>query len=277
MNALEKLNSMIEKDDLFSTLNYVEDKKATLLHLWVDDDHEKFENALRLAIQESESIKNWHPSFNCSIQYHFGRLDGYTEIFESLFREKEHMRSIKQSLIGQTAKARQILQCLYQNGRMCHGDLADAVGSSYSSLSNIMKKVLLSGAVDSMRSGKNTYYSLTEIGRQYCKQTQHNKEQNEEIKKELTTLIKVAVEESMKSMQKTNDILGEKTVAQKKQQSISASEEFIPVYNHEYYPPLEVVSIENHGDKKYVELREPITNAEEWTGVSIGSMAKSRR
>lgn len=154
--------------DLYATMNEIEEQKETLWTAWTEG--RDFESTLRLAIQEVEARKLECPELNVSVPYHLGRLDGYTELFEQLFRAKERERAVRDEPDLKTGKARQILLALYQVGEMRHGELAEAVGSPCNSLTGIMKKVLRSGAVESVRSGRNTRYHLTEAGRQYCEQ-----------------------------------------------------------------------------------------------------------
>lgn len=254
MNTPNSLNSALEREDLFFVIDYIEDYKEHLLHEWKDAQHENFETVLRLAIQEIEQIKNQHSYLNCSIPYQLGKLDGYTDIFERLFRAEESMRAVKQSLVKQTPKTRQILLCLYRNGGMRHGELAAAVGSSYSSLTNMMKKVLLSGAVESTRSGKNTYYYLTEVGRQYC-------EQQDQRRDELQSLIRMVVEDSIRKVLLYSSV--DSTTKKDVSQQLKVSDRFIPIFNNETYDPLSIVSISAIGDIKYVELSGVLTNTED--------------
>lgn len=186
---MSTLNYFDYANDLFSAKDYVEDQKENLWTSWTTDPREVFGSKLRIAIEDVESLKNHRPELNCSVEYQLGKVDGYTELFEQLFRTEEQKRSAANILAQQSPKAQKVLQCLYREGSMRHGDLAAAVDSSYSSLTNIMKKVLLSGAVESARSGKNTYYRLTDVGRQYCKQ------QTAAKKGELSELIRSIVAE----------------------------------------------------------------------------------
>ncbi len=151
--------------DFFSAMDHVEEQKEALWTTWMANGRQDFESAIRMAIQDIESLKNRYPELNVSVPYLLGKLDGYTELFERLYREEQRVCAVAEEL---TPKARQILLYLYEHNGTRHGDLAAAVGSSYSSLTNIMKKVLLSGAVEAVRSGRNTCYHLTEAGRQYC-------------------------------------------------------------------------------------------------------------
>lgn len=70
-----------------------------------------------------------------------------------------------------TKKRRAVLEVLYPDEILNHGELANAVDTSATSLSNILYKftyykyALLKGSPD----GKYCYYSLTELGKEYIK------------------------------------------------------------------------------------------------------------
>ena len=78
-----------------------------------------------------------------------------------------------------TKKRRTVLEVLYPDNKLNHGELAYAVNTSVTSLSNILYKftyykyTLLKGSPE----GKYCYYSLTELGREYLKN--YYKEKNE--------------------------------------------------------------------------------------------------
>ena len=161
--AQQLLKDVVDTGDLYSVLEKTYEYEEALWMTWTDDRNGAFETTLRQAIQEIEQVKDLRPEYNISIQYQIGRLDGWTEAFERLYRAEESVSKAAGALSGLSAKAKMILECLYKNREgMRHGELAAAIGSSDSSLTNIMKRVLLSGAVESVRSGKNTMYYLTE-------------------------------------------------------------------------------------------------------------------
>lgn len=254
--------------DLFSAMTHVEEQKEALWTAWMDGTHQDAERVIRLAIEEVESVKNQHPDLNCSVPYQLGRLDGYTEFLEQLLRAEKRMNMIKEDLVRHSPKARQVLMCLDQNGDMRHGELAAAIGSSYSSLTNIMKKVLLSGAVESTRSGKNTYYHLTDSGRQYCESQSHSRN-------EWLAFIQAAIQESVnKAIQSQG---GDKLPTQQ----INVAEKFVPIVNNEVYDPVRVDGIMTMGNLKYVVLNRAVANIEEnkpdIIDISIAPMMTGRK
>lgn len=70
-----------------------------------------------------------------------------------------------------TKKRRKVLEVLYPDKKIAHGELANVVDTSVTSLSNMLYKFtcykykLLKGSPE----GKYCYYSLTELGREYIK------------------------------------------------------------------------------------------------------------
>ena len=230
--------------DLFSAMAHVEDRKEALWTAWTDNSRQDFERVLRLTIQEVESVKERWPELNCSVQYQLGKLDGVTVLFEQFYRAAERMKAIKKNLARQTPKSRQILMYLYKNKDVNHGELAEAIGSSYSSLTNIMKKVLLSGAVESARSGKYTYYNLTEAGRKFCEcQTSEKNELLESIRTAVRECISATIPKSLPASISVPS------------QSLNLGERFIPVFNDdEIGEAMTFDSLIRMGDLKYAKF-----------------------
>lgn len=75
--------------DFYTILGKVEEQKESLLNAWISREYQDFERIIRLAIQDIESEKNRNPELNISIQYQFGKLDGYTELLEQLYRREQ--------------------------------------------------------------------------------------------------------------------------------------------------------------------------------------------
>ena len=75
--------------DFYTILGKVEEQKESLLNAWISREYQDFERIIRLAIQDIESEKNRNPELNISIQYQLGKLDGYTELLEQLYRREQ--------------------------------------------------------------------------------------------------------------------------------------------------------------------------------------------
>lgn len=171
------LQSLVASSDYSGLTNYVRLYQLEVLDRWANTTHDDLEKFLRLSEQKISRAKrsidqqgDW-----CQNAFSLGMAMGFVVAFRELLREEKKDQQIVAMCASQTEKTDRILLTLAsQNGGqgMRHGELADAVDIPYSSLTNIMKRVLQSRAVMAMRSGKNTYYTLTKAGRRYCEKKQ---------------------------------------------------------------------------------------------------------
>lgn len=90
---MDKIN-----ESLFLILDRVFDEESHLLNEWFVH-RDNFETALRLVIQKVESKKVKIPQLNMSTEYHLGRLDGYTEAFEAIFRNEEKVKELYSKIL----------------------------------------------------------------------------------------------------------------------------------------------------------------------------------
>lgn len=245
----EKGGKQLLSMDFFSAMDHVEEQKDALWTAWMSNGRQDFESVIRMAIQDVESLKRRYPELNVSVHYLMGRLDGYTELFERLYREEQRICAAAEELTPQTPKVRQILLYLYKNDGTRHGDLATAIGSSYSSLTNIMKKVLLSGTVEAVRSGRNTCYHLTEAGRQYCERSLHSDNS-------LTRMIREIVQETVQAV--FNNLEEDELQTQR----LQVGDKMTPIVNNEMKEPVIIDRIIKAGNRKYAECSS-IKNTEE--------------
>lgn len=167
------LQQLVASADYSALEDYAHLCQVEALERWVCLDHSDMERFLRLSEQKISRAKRPIEQANglCQSAFFLGVAAGMVTILRELYREEKKDQQITAMCAAQTDKTDQILLCIAsQNGGqgMRHGELADAVGIPYSSLTNIMKRVLQSKAVTATRSGKNTYYTLTRAGRRYC-------------------------------------------------------------------------------------------------------------
>lgn len=149
------------------------DFKSAVLSRWDEELPEDLEIYLRISDQKlARAERQLEPSNDMeSCLYALGMLRGMIDLFQSLLKREMEDQRILFVCASQSRHTDQILQQLHTHhgGQgMRHGELAKEIGISESSLTNIMKRILSSGAVESTRSGKNTFYSLTRAGRNYC-------------------------------------------------------------------------------------------------------------
>lgn len=191
------LQSLMVSADHFALENYVRLYQLEVLNQWTNSTHDDLEKFLRLSEQKISRAKRSINQQDGTYQNAFslGMAMGFVTAFRELLREERKDQRIVAMCASQTEKADQILMALAsRNGGqgMRHGELAEAVSISYSSLTNIMKRILQSRAATATRSGKNTYYTLTKVGRRYCakKQESPNTEVLQRILEQLKSLMK---------------------------------------------------------------------------------------
>lgn len=173
------LQRLTVSDDQFALENYVRLYQIEILNQWTNSTHDDLEKFLRLSEQKVSRAKRSIDQQDGTYENAFslGMVMGFVTIFRELLREEKKDQRIVAMCASQTEKADQILMALAsRNGGqgMRHGELAEAVGIPYSSLTNIMKRILQSRAAEATRSGKNTYYTLTKAGRRYCAKKQES-------------------------------------------------------------------------------------------------------
>ena len=182
-----------------AVVNYSEEIGYGLLDEWRGADGDQFEKQLRLYIQKSQRMKRELISPEQEISYQLGLIAGMIRAMEQIYRFEGEDQKIIESLAKSSGKTRQILDCLYKAPErgMQHSDLAIAIASSTSSLTNLMKKVLQSGAVEASREGKFTFYMLTTAGERYCKQQNGSQHETgvlpDTLKTELVEIVTTAV------------------------------------------------------------------------------------
>ena len=103
------------------------------------------------------------------------------ETMEHLEDDASQTQTAQEPIPRPSKRVIEILECLNQHGEMRHGELADAVDSSYSALSNLMKKILQTGLARSRRTGRNTCYQVTDLGQHFCRQEAQREEQRAEF------------------------------------------------------------------------------------------------
>lgn len=146
---------------------------TSLLNFWLEQTHEAFENFLRIFKQKYARAKRALGALssreNCI--FYLGVLYAMQRIFETLYLAERQEEYLVSTFAKQSPRSEKILFCLYRNNGgsgMRHGELAEALSLSDSALTNAMKRVLQSGAAESSRYGKNTFYTLSKAGQRYC-------------------------------------------------------------------------------------------------------------
>ncbi len=169
--------------------------------------HEEFHKLLLLSEQKAARAERTlgERSEREKCIYLLGCVYGTMQVFRALLEREIKEAAIIAVNAAQSEKTDDILYVLYteNNGQgMRHGELAKALDMSESSLTNIMKRVLQSGAVESSRAGKNTFYILSKAGRDYC----FNKKKHDFVpsKKQLTDEVQKAVKTAIDDLYNAN-------------------------------------------------------------------------
>lgn len=145
---------MSEKS-FYSTMDHINDQKETLFNAWIYKSREEFETTLRMAIQDVEAEKVSNPSLNVSMEYLLGKIDGYTEAFEQLYRFESSLDN--PSIIA-------ILQMLNSNERVRADDLLSMYGSRFSVFPIILRNLVNEGIIEKDQSIV-CFYKITDQGR----------------------------------------------------------------------------------------------------------------
>lgn len=214
MNTYREFALAVRNDDSGTVMDYVTERIDALWKAKLETAPSDFEQALHLEFQQSERIKDGNPKLLFSTAYHVGRRDGFLDAMEKLYYREESLRIAQETVAqledgaSQTQAAQesipqpgkrviQILECLNRHGEMRHGELAEAMGSSPSALSNLMKKILQTGLARSRRTGRNTCYEVTDLGRHFCRQ----EAQREAQRAEFDAAVEKRAQELAKQMQ----------------------------------------------------------------------------
>ena len=198
MNTYREFALAIRNDESGTVMDYVTERIDALWKAKLETALSDFEQAFLLEFQQSERIKDSNPELLFSTAYHVGRWDGFLDAMEKLYYREESLRIAQETMehleedASQTQTAQkpiprpskrvlEILECLNQHGEMRHGELADAVHTTPQNLSNLMKKILQTGLARSRRTGRNTCYEVTDLGRHFCRQEKQREEQRAEF------------------------------------------------------------------------------------------------
>jgi len=197
--VLTKLNTFVEELAVEHVKNAIIEFRNLFIDSWLNTTtHTEFFNTLRFTTQKTKQAKRRLGSLSEreEISYYLGILAGVEYAFQELYTAEERELQIVMLASSQSEKTDRILMCLYtKNGGqgLRHGELAKELNVSESSLTNTMKRILQSRAVSAVRTGKNTFYTLTPAGKRYCSKKQAPLTQNPS-KELLMALVKSAFE-----------------------------------------------------------------------------------
>lgn len=169
--SLRKLLSQAEGYDYYAAEHCISRIGDGLLRDWHELSLDEFGARLRHLWQEISAADRSPRDAEEAASRQLGKLEGLLSVYEELFREEAQRQRYVKEAAEHSEKAREILACLEAAGGtgMRHKALAEAIHTTPSSLSNIMTRVLRSGAVTASRVGKYTFYYLTPTGQRFLR------------------------------------------------------------------------------------------------------------
>lgn len=163
------LRQAVTDQALYTIQCFVVDQQNELLKDWLNESQERFCSILQQSLQKSHRAKRQLIGPKDEIPYQMGVWEGWLQAFRALYDEESKENDILELAVAKSPNTAKIIRFLYQYGKpICHGELADALEMNYSALTNAMKRVIGCGAVSASRTGRNTRYTLTKAGQQYC-------------------------------------------------------------------------------------------------------------
>lgn len=169
-NTNVDLKQAVTDQDLYTIQCFVVNQENLLLKVWLNETRENFCSTLQRSLQKSHRAKRQLIAPKDEISYQLGVWEGWLQTFHALYDEERKENDILESAIAKSPNTAKIIRFLYQYERpICHGELADALGMHYNTLTNAMKRVIWCGAVTASRTGRNTRYVLTPTAKQYCR------------------------------------------------------------------------------------------------------------
>lgn len=108
---------------------------------WLSPSHEGLENLLQKYSQEAESVADGLDVKDMPA-YYLGQMEGTLSVLRRLMYSEKKRQNMVYEMNGRSSKFAPIMEKLYQAGEagMTHGELANAIDISKSSLTGIMKK-----------------------------------------------------------------------------------------------------------------------------------------
>lgn len=174
-----------EPRKLFETLQfqealaYAEEHQQKIFVSWLEADEISFRGTLRyestLLDEVSDYLRRDEPSYAA---FRIGSLMGTVESFERIIYEQGQTQWAQARLQKEAYQVKhlpEIVQALETHGVMTHAELSKCLGIKLSTLSEAMKKVLETGAVQASISGKYKIYTLTDSGLRYGRELRKRK------------------------------------------------------------------------------------------------------
>lgn len=161
-------------------LAYAEERQQEIFVSWLEENEASFRGSLRyestLLDEVSDYLRRDETSYAV---FRMGSLMGTVESFGRIIYEQGQTQWAQVSLqkeIHQVKHLSEVIQALETHGPMTHAELSKYLGVKLSTLSEAMKKILETGAVQASVSGKYKIYTLTDSGLRYGRELRKRKQ-----------------------------------------------------------------------------------------------------
>lgn len=176
----ERLLGLAKDPDSSRMQDYVTEYRNKCMDLWTDASRDEFLNAVGLLEQSFARVERTlgNTDERERTLYHVGRMQGILQVFKQLVREGRKDEDVAELMDRHDDEIDRIMSCLYAHeGRlnMRRDELMRTTGLPDDNLDDAMEQILVAGAAECYRMGKDIIYVLTKAGRRYCKERMDTK------------------------------------------------------------------------------------------------------
>jgi DNA-binding MarR family transcriptional regulator len=165
------LRALIQQSRYQELINYAHEAKQEVFLKWLDGTSEELQQYLRYQSALLDEVPNLlRPEKSSFAFLLLGSLMGTVESFERAHYETQQSQWTWDRLQEEGTSIKhlsQVVQMLEVNGAMTHKELSSSLKMNPPTLSEAMKKILETGAVQVSSSGKYKIYTLTDAGLRY--------------------------------------------------------------------------------------------------------------
>lgn len=165
------LRTLIQQERYQDLMNYAHEAQQEVFLKWLDGTKEELQQYLRYQSALLDEVSDLLRPNKSSLAFlQLGSLMGTVESFERVHYETQQSQWARDRLQEEGASIKhlsQVVQILEVNGAMTHKELSSALKMNPPTLTEAMKKILETGAVQVSNSGKYKIYTLTDAGLRY--------------------------------------------------------------------------------------------------------------
>lgn len=166
--------SSVKNNDIPIVINIISETKNKLLNYWLNQNESEKSEQINHFVHQAYRAKTELVDCENNVEYWIGMYIGIVEVYNQLLQNLKDENALSENIQRLGGKSFEVLKVLNNNSEwISHGELASEINTSLSSLSNIMKRLLSSKAVKSVKVGKNVLYRITESGIRYYNKVQH--------------------------------------------------------------------------------------------------------